>query len=118
MKIHLIAGALLITTFINGCATNTIKEPTLWTKAILGKKDGSKIYVSNEYGNWKDENIIKIVPSGTEATIIEIKEETIKDGSNEGTRFMRLKVRMVKEPFTEGWVHSYDAGYPMTKFDK
>jgi hypothetical protein len=79
-------------------------------------KDKGNISISNKYGSWKDENIISRVSSGTAATIIEIKEENLKDGSDEGTRFMRLKIRINAEPFTEGWVHSYDAGYPMPKF--
>lgn len=113
-----IIGALLITTVASGCADNSTKEPRLWTKTILEGRDGGKVNVSSKYGTWSDETIIKTVPSGTEATIIEIKEEALKDGTAEGTRFMRLKVRMDKEPFTEGWVHSYDAGYPMPNFNK
>ena len=123
MKKYLFVGALL-TLFIGGCTGSSLKEPTLWSTAILEDSlDGEslsngEVSLSNEYESWNDENIIGRVPSGTKATIIEIKEENLKDGTDEGQRFMRLKVRMVKEPFTEGWVHSYDAGYPMPKFEE
>jgi hypothetical protein len=117
MKKYLFVGALL-TLLVGGCVKSSLKEPVLYTNTTLETKDKGKISISNEYGSWKDENIISRVSSGTAATIIEIKEENLKDGTDEGQRFMRLKVRMVKEPFTEGWVHSYDAGYPMPKFEE
>ena len=117
MKKYLFVGALL-TLLVGGCVKSSLKEPVLYTNTTLETKDKGKISISNEYGSWKDENIISRVSSGTAATIIEIKEENLKDGTDEGQRFMRLKVRMVKEPFTEGWVHSYDAGYPMQKFEE
>jgi hypothetical protein len=110
MKEYLFVGALL-TLFIGGCLKSSLKEPTLWSKTILEDSDGV-VSLSNEYSKWTDENIVGRVPNGTEATIIEIKEERMIDGSDKGYRFMRLKIRLVAEPFTEGWVFSNEAGYP------
>jgi len=39
----------------------------------------------------------------------------MQDGSDEGYRFIRFRIRLDAEPFIIGWVHSYDAGYPTRK---
>lgn len=112
MKKYLFIGSLL-TLIIGGCVKSSLKEPELYTKITLESKSGD-IYISNEYSKWRDENIVGKVLSGSKpkATILEIKEERMQDGSDEGYRFMRFRIRLDAEPFAEGWVHSYDAGYP------
>jgi hypothetical protein len=113
MKKHLFVGALL-TLVLGGCTGSSLKEPELYAKVTLEDKTGGDVYISNEYGKWRDENIVGKVLSGTKpkATILEIKEERIIDGSDEGYRFMRFRIRLDAEPFTEGWVLSAAAGFP------
>lgn len=115
MKKYLFIGALL-TLVISGCVKSSLKEPELYTKITLENKKNI-IYISNEYSKWGDENIVGKVLIGIKpkATILGIKEERMQDGSDEGYRFIRFRIRLDTEPFTVGWVHSYDAGYPTCK---
>ena len=64
------------------------------------------VAVSNEYGSWNEGNIIAKVNNGTKAEILEIRKQPI--GNQE---LIRFRVRIQSSTPTEGWVHSFDAGY-------
>ena len=64
------------------------------------------VAISNEYGSWNDGNIIARVDNGIKAEILEIRKQPI--GNQEHIRF---RVRVQSSTATEGWVHSFDAGY-------
>lgn len=74
---------------------------SIGTSVRLVHARNNEVGLSKEYGSWVDEDIITKVPSGHEATVIEIHSEPMG-----GQEFIRYKVRvLVNNNEREGWVH-------------
>jgi len=64
------------------------------------------VAVSNEFESWNDGNTIARVNNGTKADILEVRKYSVG-----GQELVRFRVRIQSNTHTEGWVHSFDAGY-------
>lgn len=82
------------------------KQPTISEVVTLRSSSLDHVSISNEYERWTDENIIAKVDNGSKAKILEIRKEAMGD-----QEFARFRVRTTTGTPTEGWVHSFDAGY-------